>query len=102
MVSHIDVEIERAVRGYLHERHGEIGFKGEEEGSIAPDGNGLYWVLDPIDGAANFVKGIHLDVRTGASAFRQRSVSGRLLAGELGYLKDLVRPNCGTLRRRSG
>jgi hypothetical protein len=27
-------------------------------------------------------------------------VSGRLLAGELGYLKDMMRPNCGTLRRR--
>lgn len=39
---------------------------------------------------------------TGASALRQRSVSGRLLAGELGYLKDPVRPNCGTLRRRVG
>jgi len=35
-------------------------------------------------------------VLAGASAFRQRSVSGRLLAGALGYLKDLVRPDCGT------
>jgi hypothetical protein len=29
MVSDVDVEIERAVRGYLHEQDPEIGFKGE-------------------------------------------------------------------------
>jgi hypothetical protein len=41
-------------------------------------------------------------VLTGASAFRQRPVSGPLLAGELGCLKDPVRPGCGILRRRAG
>jgi myo-inositol-1(or 4)-monophosphatase len=60
MVSDIDVEIEHAVRGYLHERNPEIGFVGEEEGSTTPDALGLQWLLDPIDGTANFVKGIPL------------------------------------------
>lgn len=60
MVSDIDVEIERAVRDYLHERHPEIGFRGEEEGSTTAGGKELWWVFDPIDGTANFVKGIPL------------------------------------------
>jgi len=37
----------------------EVGFLGEEEGNAPGDGE-LRWVLDPIDGTANFVKGIPL------------------------------------------
>ena len=59
MVSDVDIEIERAVRGYLRSRSPEIGFLGEEEGN-APSDSELQWVLDPIDGTANFVKGIPL------------------------------------------
>jgi len=59
MVSDIDVQIERAVRGFLHQRLPEVGFLGEEEGT-SPGGSGLQWVLDPVDGTANFVKGIPL------------------------------------------
>ena len=60
MVTDIDVEIERAVRGYLRQQHPQIGFMGEEEGSSAPGQRGLRWVLDPVDGTANFIKGIPL------------------------------------------
>jgi myo-inositol-1(or 4)-monophosphatase len=59
MVSDVDVQIERAIRGYLLERTPEVGFLGEEEGNAAGDGE-LQWVLDPIDGTANFVKGLPL------------------------------------------
>ena len=59
MVSDVEFEVERAVRGYLRSRSPEIGFLGEEEGN-APGGGDLQWVLDPIDGTANFVKGIPL------------------------------------------
>ena len=38
----------------------EIGFEGEEEAGTAPEGNGLRWVLDPIDGTATFITGIPL------------------------------------------
>jgi myo-inositol-1(or 4)-monophosphatase len=61
MVSDVDLEIERVVRSYLHEHSPEVGFLGEEEGiTPTPGGGGLRWVLDPIDGTANFVKGIPL------------------------------------------
>jgi len=59
MVSDVEFEVERAVRGYLRSRSPEIGFLGEEEGNAPGDGE-LQWVLDPIDGTANFVKGIPL------------------------------------------
>jgi myo-inositol-1(or 4)-monophosphatase len=59
MVSDVEFEVERAVRGYLRSRSPEIGFLGEEEGNARGDGE-LLWVLDPIDGTANFVKGIPL------------------------------------------
>lgn len=58
MVSDIDVQIERAVREFLRDHTPDIGFMGEEEGGNT--GPELQWVLDPIDGTANFVKGIPL------------------------------------------
>jgi myo-inositol-1(or 4)-monophosphatase len=52
----VDVEIERIVRTYLREQAPHIPFLGEEEG-----GEGLLseqiWVLDPIDGTANYADG---------------------------------------------
>jgi myo-inositol-1(or 4)-monophosphatase len=59
MVTDIDVAIERAVRSFLDQRCPEVGFLGEEEGG-GPGEGGLQWVLDPVDGTANFVKGIPL------------------------------------------
>jgi myo-inositol-1(or 4)-monophosphatase len=59
MVSDVDVEIERAIRGYLRTQTPQVGFLGEEEGNAPGEGE-LRWILDPIDGTANFVKGIPL------------------------------------------
>jgi len=59
MASDIDVKIERAVRALLRLRTPRIGFTGEEEGSRSGE-HDLQWLLDPIDGTANFVKGIPL------------------------------------------
>jgi len=59
MVSDVDTEIERAVRRYLQKHTPEVGFLGEEEGNGLGAGE-LHWVLDPVDGTANFVKGIPL------------------------------------------
>jgi myo-inositol-1(or 4)-monophosphatase len=36
-----------------------VGFLGEEEGAT-PGAGGPRWMLDPIDGTANFVKGFPL------------------------------------------
>lgn len=59
MVSEVDLTVERAVRSFLAERTPEIGFLGEEESEV--DGSSdLLWVLDPVDGTANFVRQLPL------------------------------------------
>jgi myo-inositol-1(or 4)-monophosphatase len=56
MVTEVDLAIERRVRAFLTERTPEIGILAEEEGETGAE-RGLLWVLDPIDGTANFVHG---------------------------------------------
>ncbi|MFI6517438.1 inositol monophosphatase family protein [Spirillospora sp. NPDC050679] len=58
MASDVDFRVERTVRDFLKTETPEMEFLGEEDG-----GNGdseFSWVLDPIDGTANFVRGIPL------------------------------------------
>jgi myo-inositol-1(or 4)-monophosphatase len=60
MASEVDYAVERAVREHLRERTPGIAVLGEEEG-ISGDGKGdLMWAIDPVDGTANFVRGIPL------------------------------------------
>ncbi|WP_433269408.1 inositol monophosphatase family protein [Actinosynnema sp. CS-041913] len=57
----VDVRIEHEVRSFLKKKTPEIGFLGEEEGANTDNVNNKYvWILDPIDGTANFVHGIPL------------------------------------------
>lgn len=58
MASALDYEIERSVRELLRVATPDIGFLGEEDG-VSGSGE-MQWVLDPIDGTANFVRGIPL------------------------------------------
>ncbi len=60
LVSDVDLAIERAVRGYLHEATPGTGFLGEEEGQSGDPGTGWLWTLDPIDGTANYAHGLPL------------------------------------------
>ncbi|MEV0325440.1 inositol monophosphatase family protein [Micromonospora echinospora] len=58
IASDLDYEIERGLRARLGTATPDIGFLGEEEGSTGSAE--VQWVLDPIDGTANFVRGIPL------------------------------------------
>ncbi|MET9275610.1 inositol monophosphatase family protein [Kribbella sp. NPDC003557] len=60
MASEVDFAVEEAVRSFLAEATPTIEFLGEEEGRSGDDSGDLLWVLDPIDGTANFVHGIPL------------------------------------------
>jgi myo-inositol-1(or 4)-monophosphatase len=60
LVSDVDLAIERAVRGYLHEATPDTGFLGEEEGQSGDLGTGWLWTLDPIDGTSNYAHGLPL------------------------------------------
>jgi myo-inositol-1(or 4)-monophosphatase len=59
MASEMDYLVERTLRQYLRDETPDIGFHGEEDGGtdLATE---TVWVLDPVDGTANFVHGIPL------------------------------------------
>ncbi len=56
LASDLDFAIERDVRAFLAAETPDFGFLGEEEGSTGPAE--MRWVLDPIDGTANFLRGL--------------------------------------------
>jgi myo-inositol-1(or 4)-monophosphatase len=58
-VTNVDLTIEREVRAYLHEATPGIGFLGEEDGGSPLTASNV-WILDPIDGTANFAHGVPL------------------------------------------
>lgn len=51
-VTEVDLASERAIRDFLHTETPEIAFHGEETGGA---GEGLRWLVDPLDGTTNFV-----------------------------------------------
>lgn len=56
-VSEADKEVELAVRRMLAEACPDDAILGEE-GAPTPGSSGFTWVIDPIDGTANFINGI--------------------------------------------
>ncbi|MBX3271902.1 MAG: histidinol phosphate phosphatase [Sandaracinaceae bacterium] len=57
-VTEADQAVERRLRRFLVERYPDAAFLGEETGASGPDGSGLRWVVDPIDGTRAFIRGI--------------------------------------------
>ncbi len=58
MASQADLETERLIRDGIAESYPGDAFFGEETGGIAPAPGQGVWVVDPIDGTANFVSAI--------------------------------------------
>jgi myo-inositol-1(or 4)-monophosphatase len=56
-VSNADLEVETFVRSRIAEHFPKDGIVGEEHGNV-PSSTGWTWVIDPIDGTANFIAGI--------------------------------------------
>ncbi|HET6502475.1 MAG TPA: inositol monophosphatase family protein [Amycolatopsis sp.] len=75
LVTDIDLAVEAAVREFLSGQTPSIGVLGEERGRTGAEGDALWWVLDPVDGTANFARGIPLS-----------AVSLGLVAGRRGVL----------------
>jgi histidinol-phosphatase len=55
-VTTVDTEVERTVRAAIRERFPDHAVLGEEDGRDGPD-DAPTWIIDPIDGTTNFVKG---------------------------------------------
>ena len=58
-VTDADKAVEAAIRGALHDSRPDDSVLGEEAGEEAgSDGSHRQWIIDPIDGTANFVRGV--------------------------------------------
>jgi histidinol-phosphatase len=58
-VTETDVDVEQLIKRIIKEQHPSHGFLGEERGR-ATGSEDFTWVVDPIDGTKNFVRGIPL------------------------------------------
>ena len=79
----VDVEIERLVHAHLREESPQIPFLGEEEGGAGLMSEAV-WVLDPIDGTANYADGSPLCAISLALVRRGTPVIGIVAAPLLG------------------
>ncbi len=57
-VSDADTAVEKAIRATLARARPRDGVLGEEFGASAPAKGSRHWVIDPIDGTKNFVRGV--------------------------------------------
>jgi len=57
-VSDADTAVEKAIRATLARARPRDGVLGEEYGMSAPAKGSRHWVIDPIDGTKNFVRGV--------------------------------------------
>lgn len=57
-VSVADREVEEKLRKMIAKKHSDSGIIGEEFGVIEPSDGGTRFVIDPIDGTKNYVRGV--------------------------------------------
>lgn len=55
-VTDADIAVENAIRAHILMHNPNDGFFGEESGEVT--GSNRRWILDPIDGTANFLRGV--------------------------------------------
>jgi histidinol-phosphatase len=85
-VSDADTAVEKAIRGTLARARPRDGVLGEEYGMSAPaagSGN-RHWVIDPIDGTKNFVRGVPIWATLIALMEGDTPVAGLVSAPALG------------------
>ncbi|GAA2547318.1 histidinol-phosphatase [Winogradskya consettensis] len=85
-VSDADTAVEQAIRATLARARPRDGVIGEEFGSsTAPAGTGnRHWVIDPIDGTKNFIRGVPIWATLIALVEGDRPVAGLVSAPALG------------------
>jgi histidinol-phosphatase len=84
-VTDADQAVEAAIRGALHERRADDSVLGEEAGEDAgSDGSHRQWIIDPIDGTANYVRGVPIWASLIALAIDGVPVVGVVSAPALG------------------
>jgi myo-inositol-1(or 4)-monophosphatase len=119
VVSEVDRAVEAELRRRIAGRFPSHGVIGEEIAAPAPEGAWL-WVLDPVDGTANFVNGLPLFACSIGVLHDGEPVAGAIwcaathrlrpgvyhgrCGGSLGFEGEALRPwaNPGVLRRLAG
>ncbi|HSG79038.1 MAG TPA: inositol monophosphatase family protein, partial [Acidimicrobiia bacterium] len=82
-VSEADRDAERAIREILERTRPTHGIKGEEFGE--KEGDGRRWILDPIDGTVNYVRGIPVWASLIALEAEGEIVAGVVSAPAIGH-----------------
>jgi myo-inositol-1(or 4)-monophosphatase len=82
-VTDVDLEAERAITALLRERTPEMPVVGEEAGGRETE---RYWLVDPLDGTANFVHGLPIVGVSVAAVADGRPVAGAVHAP---FLRDV-------------
>jgi histidinol-phosphatase len=77
-----DREAETLLRTTLHEAFPHDGFLGEEYGDT-PGTSGFRWVIDPIDGTRNFVRGVPVWATLVGLEYRDEQIAGIIEAPAL-------------------
>lgn len=85
MATEVDYAVEDLLRSFLAKETPEIAFFGEESGSGTVSSDGLVWVLDPVDGTANYARGIPL---SGVSLSLIEDGQARIGVIELPYMSE--------------
>jgi myo-inositol-1(or 4)-monophosphatase len=80
-VTAVDLASERAIRSLLAERTPDVPVVGEEAGGREAE---WYWLVDPLDGTANFVHGLPIVGVSVAAVRSGRPVAGAVHAPFLG------------------
>jgi myo-inositol-1(or 4)-monophosphatase len=57
-VSDADMMAEKTISNHLMQRYPDYGWLGEETGTKPGRSSGLRWIVDPLDGTVNFLKGL--------------------------------------------
>lgn len=99
LTSEVDFAVEHAVREFLGTRTPSLGILGEEEGMTFGQSDEHMWVLDPIDGTVNFVRGIPLCGVSLALVHRDQPVLGVI---DLPFLNVRYSATLGTGAYRNG
>jgi histidinol-phosphatase len=83
-VTQADTGVEQAIRRRLAAARPDHAVLGEEEGLLGPSDSPWRWVIDPIDGTANYVKGVPIWATLIALQHHGRGVVGVGSAPALG------------------
>ena len=58
VLTEMDGQVERFIRGAILERYPDEAVLGEEDGASGSANAERLWIIDPIDGTANYARGI--------------------------------------------